>query len=100
MAEQQTVEGEVRVRNVRTPQPKNILNPVLEGGGNVVRMALGVISLPLSILPPESRSQVQKTLQDTAKAVASFPADWANVVTKAVDDWANQPAQQGKGDSK
>ncbi len=86
------VEGEVRVRNVRTPESsKNVFSSVLEGGNNVVRMALGVVTLPLAVLPPESRKQVQDTIQDTVKAVVSFPGDWANVVTKAVEDWANQP---------
>jgi hypothetical protein len=95
MTTEKSMEGEVRVRNVRAPQSSpNVLSSVLKGGNNVVRMALGVITLPLAILPPESRDQVRTTLQDTVKAVASFPADWANVITKAVEDWANQPVKK------
>lgn len=90
MAEEKPVEGEVRVRNVRTPQENNVLGSVMEGGSNVVRMILGVFTLPLSILPANTREQARTTVQDTVKAVASFPGDWANVVSKAVQDWANQ----------
>jgi len=90
----QAEEGEVRVRNVRTQQSGNLLNSVMDGGGNIIRVALGIITLPLSILPPEPREQVRNAMQDTIMAVAAFPANWADVVTKAVEDWSNQPVGQ------
>jgi len=95
--QKQQAEGEVRVRNVRTQQSGNLLNSVMEGGGNIIRVALGIITLPLSILPPEPREQVRNAMQDTIMAVASFPANWADVVTKAVEDWSNQPVGQESG---
>jgi hypothetical protein len=98
--QKQQAEGEVRVRNVRTEQSGgNLLNSVMEGGGNIIRVALGIITLPLSILPPEPREQVRNAMQDTIMAVAAFPANWADVVTKAVEDWSNQPVGQESGDS-
>ncbi len=45
----------------------------------------------------ETQASTTNPLASMLESVVSFPAQWANVITKAVEDWANQP--QKKQDS-
>lgn len=90
MAEQ-FIEGEVRVRNVRTPEStNNPLGSLMDGGTDIFRMILGLFTLPFSILPPNTREQARNSVKNTIKSVVNIPGDLANVVNNALQDWANQ----------
>jgi hypothetical protein len=91
MAEQKTNEGDVRVRNVRTQaQGKDLFGSLLEGGNTLVRMGLGLLTLPLTILPPEPRQQVRQTIHDIMLALISLPRELAEVATTAIEEWATE----------
>jgi hypothetical protein len=60
-------------------------------------MGLGLLTLPLSILPPEPRQQVRQTIHDVMLALVSFPRELADVATTAIEEWATEtPTAGGK----
>jgi hypothetical protein len=83
-------QGEVRVRSVSTRRSDSFVESAVEFGGGVVRLGFSVFTLPLALLPSESRQHVRNAAKELMYAFAGLPGDIANVAGKAVEDWANE----------
>ncbi len=85
MAEPQ---GEVRVRNVTTRRSDSFTESAMEFGGGVVRLGFSVFTLPLALLPRESRQHMRNATRELMYAFATLPRDFAEVAEEAIEDWA------------
>lgn len=81
-------QGEVRVRSVRTVRSGNLVDTVIGFGGGIARMGLSVATLPLSVLPVETRQHLRNAAKEVLTAVAGIPGDIAKVASTAIDEWA------------
>jgi hypothetical protein len=81
-------QGEVRVRTVRTARSGNLIETVVGFGGGIARVGLSVITLPLAVLPAESRQHLRNAAKEALSAIASLPGDLAKVASTAIDEWA------------
>jgi hypothetical protein len=81
-------QGEVRVRSVRTQRSDNFVASAVEFGGGIIRAGLSVATLPLALLPNESRQHLRNATKEVLYAVAGLPGDFAKVANTAIDDWA------------
>jgi hypothetical protein len=92
--------GEVRVRSVRTRQSDSVFEQAMEFGGGVVRLGFSVFTLPLALLPSESRQHMRNATKELMYAFATLPGDFANIAGEAVEQWAadhdDAPAAPGK----
>ena len=92
--------GEVRVRNVRTRQSESVVEQAVEFGGGIVRLGFSVFTLPLALLPSESRQHMQNATKELMYAFASLPGEFANIAGQAIEDWAGEkddaPVASGK----
>jgi hypothetical protein len=82
-------QGEVRVRSVSTRRSDSFIESAVEFGGGIVRVGFSVFTLPLALLPSESRQHVRNAAKEIMYAFAGLPGDIASVAGKAVEDWAN-----------
>jgi hypothetical protein len=80
--------GEVRVRSVRTRRSDSFVESAMEFGGGVVRLGFSVFTLPLALLPSESRQHMRNATKELMYAFASLPADFADVAGKEIEKWA------------
>jgi hypothetical protein len=80
--------GEVRVRSVRTRQNDSVIEQAMEFGGGVVRLGFSVFTLPLALLPSESRQHMRNATKELMYAFASLPAEFSNIAGEAVEKWA------------
>jgi hypothetical protein len=80
--------GEVRVRSVRTKRNDSIVEQAMELGGGVVRVGFSLFTLPLALLPSESRQHMRNATKELMYAFASLPADFANIAGKEIEKWA------------
>lgn len=80
--------GEVRVRSVRTRQSDSFVEQAMGFGGGVVRFGFSVFTLPLALLPSESRQHMRNATQELMYAFASLPADFAEIAGKSIEEWA------------
>jgi hypothetical protein len=80
--------GEVRVRSVRTRRNDSFVEQAMEFGGGVVRLGFSVFTLPLALLPGESRTHMRNATKELMYAFASLPKDFADVAGAAIEDWA------------
>jgi len=81
-------QGEVRVRSVRTARSDNLVETVVAFGGGIARVGLSVVTLPLSVLPAESRQHLRNAAKEALSALAGLPGDLASVASTAIDEWA------------
>ncbi|NTW00125.1 MAG: hypothetical protein HGA19_02330 [Oscillochloris sp.] len=88
-------QGEVRVRSVRTQQSNNLVETVVEFGGGIARMGLSVATLPLGLLPAESRQHLRNAAKEALHAAAGLPGDLAKVAGEAVEEWAAKAESEG-----
>lgn len=62
--------------------------------GGATRIGLTVASVPLVLLPRNSRRRVRRAMAEVAMAVVAFPKELANVSERVVDDiFAADPPQ-------
>lgn len=80
--------GEVRVRSVRTRRNDSFVESAMEFGGGVVRLGFSVFTLPLALLPSQSRGHMRNATKELMYAFASLPRDFADVAGAAIEDWA------------
>ncbi len=80
--------GEVRVRSVRTRRSESFVEQAVEFGGGVVRVGFSVVTLPLALLPNESRQHMRNATKELMYAFASLPADFAEIAGQAIENWA------------
>ncbi|MFV9503242.1 MAG: hypothetical protein AB4911_01615 [Oscillochloridaceae bacterium umkhey_bin13] len=83
--------GEVRVRSVRTRRSDSVVEQAMEFGGGIVRLGFSVFTLPLALLPTESRQHMRNATQELMYAFASLPADFAEIAGKEIEKWAAEP---------
>lgn len=83
-------QGEVRVRNVSTKRSSNIVGSVFEFGGGLVRMGLTVLSLPLGVLPSETRQHFRNATRELLYAAVTLPREFVDSASEAIENWANE----------
>lgn len=92
--------GEVRVRTVQTRRSESLLESAVEFGGGIMRLGFALVTLPLAILPPETRMHMRNATQELMYAFASLPRDFAEIAGEAIEAWAAEreaaPAAQTK----
>lgn len=91
------VQGEVRVRNVGTRRNDSLIETAVEFGGGLVRLGLSVVTLPLAVLPTETRGHMRNATKELLYAIATLPRDFADVASEAIEEWA---AEGEKADAK
>ncbi len=65
-----------------------------ELSSNMIKLSLSTITLPLTLLPEETRENLGATTRNLVHTVAKTHYDLANAAFKAVDKWASeQPAK-------
>lgn len=84
--------GEVRVRTVRTRRSNSFMESAMEFGGGIVRLGFSIFTLPLALLPPESRTHMRNATQELMYAFASLPRDFAEIAGEAIEAWAGEPS--------
>ncbi|NJN15903.1 MAG: hypothetical protein HC822_06250 [Oscillochloris sp.] len=82
------VQSEVRVRNVSTRRSDSFMESAMEFGGGVVRLGFSVATLPLALLPSESRMHMRNATKELFYAFAELPRDFANIAGKEIEAWA------------
>ncbi|GAB4447107.1 MAG: hypothetical protein OHK0015_50960 [Chloroflexi bacterium OHK40] len=80
--------GEVRVRSVRPRRNDSFVESAMEFGGGVVRLGFTVFTLPLALLPTETRGHMRNATRELMYAFASLPGDFAAIAGQAVEEWA------------
>jgi len=81
-------QGEVRVRSVRTQRSDSLVETVVGFGGGIMRVGLSVATLPLGLLPSESRQHLRNAAKEVLYAVAGLPGDFAKAATTVIEEWA------------
>ncbi|MCX7859174.1 MAG: hypothetical protein N2385_03720 [Chloroflexus sp.] len=81
-------EGEVRVRSVPVRRSDSFVESAMEFGGGVARLGFSVFTLPLALLPPESRQHMRNATKELLYAFASLPRDFAEIAGKSIEKWA------------
>ena len=71
------VEGEVRVRSVRSVRSDSFVETAMEFGGGIVRLGFSLFTLPLALLPTDTRHHMQNATKELMYAFASLPRDFA-----------------------
>lgn len=100
MAETQ---GEVRVRNVSTRRTDSLVESATEFAGGVFRLGFSLVTLPLAVLPHESRTHMRNATREMFHAFATLPRNFAEIAGEAVDEWAkagDEPAHAPRDEMK
>lgn len=86
------VQGEVRVRSVRVSGGTNdsFVEQAMGFGGGVVRLGFSLFTLPLALLPTETRQHMRNATQELMYAFATLPRDFADVAGQAIEEWAKE----------
>lgn len=84
------VQGEVRVRNVGPRRSDSFTESAVEFGGGLVRLGVSLLTLPMAVLPPESRQHMRNATRELAHAFATLPRDFADVANEAIEQWASE----------
>lgn len=82
------VQGEVRVRNVGPRRNDSFVESAVEFGGGLVRLGFSLATLPLAVLPTETRHHMRNATKELMYAFATLPRDFADVAGEAIEDWA------------
>ncbi len=80
-------QGEVRVRSVRTARSDSLVETVIGVGGGIARVGLSVVTLPLAVLPADSRQHLRNAAKEVLTAVVGIPGDLAKVASTVIDEW-------------
>ncbi|MBO9314298.1 MAG: hypothetical protein J7456_00770 [Chloroflexus sp.] len=81
-------EGEVRVRSVPVRRSDSFVESAMEFGGGIARLGFSLFTLPLALLPPESRQHMRNATKELMYAFASLPRDFAEIAGKSIEKWA------------
>jgi hypothetical protein len=81
-------QGEVRVRNVGSRRNDSFMESAMEFGGGLVRLGFSVATLPLALLPTETRGHMRNATKELMYAFATLPRDFADVAGEAIEEWA------------
>jgi hypothetical protein len=73
---------------VRVQRSDSFVETAMEFGGGVVRLGFSLFTLPLALLPSETRQHMRNATRELMYAFATLPADFADVAGQAVEDWA------------
>ncbi len=82
--------GEVRVRNVGSRRNDSFVESAVEFGGGLVRLGFSLATLPLAILPTETRGHMRNATKELMYAFATLPKDFADVAGEAIEQWAKE----------
>lgn len=88
--ENQAMEGEVRVRNVRAERTQSLAGTLANVGGGVARLGFSVVTLPVALLPAEPRQHLRNASRELLYAAAMLPGELAQIAGDVIDDWAQQ----------
>ncbi len=58
----------------------------------VGRFGLGLLRLPLGLLPAQSRTHMERALYELSRGFASLPGDFARIAEQEINRWANEPS--------
>ncbi len=92
-------EGEVRVRTVPVRRSESFVESVMEFGGGIARLGFTAFTLPLALLPPESRQHMRNATKELMYAFASLPRDFAEIAGKSIEKWAAE-GEEPKSETK
>lgn len=81
------VQGEVRVRNVGSRRNDSFVESAVEFGGGLVRLGFSLATLPLAVLPTETRGHMRNATKELFYAFATLPRDFADVASEAIEEW-------------
>jgi hypothetical protein len=81
-------EGEVRVRSIPVRRSDSFVESAMDFGGGIARLGFAVFTLPLALLPPESRQHMRNATKELMYAFASLPRDFAEIAGKSIEKWA------------
>ncbi len=84
------VEGEVRVRSVRSVRSDSFVETAMEFGGGIVRLGFSLFTLPLALLPTDTRHHMQNATKELMYAFASLPRDFADIAGQPIENWAKE----------
>jgi hypothetical protein len=84
------VQGEVRVRSVRSVRSDSFVETAMEFGGGVVRLGFSLFTLPLALLPSDTRHHMQNATKELMYAFASLPRDFADIAGQSIEEWAKE----------
>ncbi|WP_028459401.1 hypothetical protein [Chloroflexus sp. Y-396-1] len=92
-------EGEVRVRSVPVRRSDSFVESAMEFGGGIARLGFSLFTLPLALLPPESRQHMRNATKELMYAFASLPRDFAEIAGKSIEKWAAE-GEEPKSETK
>ncbi len=92
-------EGEVRVRSVPVRRSDSFVESAMEFGGGIARLGFSLFTLPLALLPPESRHHMRNATKELMYAFASLPRDFAEIAGKSIEKWAAE-GEEPKSETK
>jgi hypothetical protein len=80
---------EVRVREVRA-RSGDFVESAVELAGGFARLGLGVLQIPLSLLPRETRQHTRNAFKELSYAFASLPRDFADIAGERIEEWVKR----------
>ncbi len=92
-------EGEVRIRSVPVRRSDSFVESAMEFGGGIARLGFSLFTLPLALLPPESRRHMRNATKELMYAFASLPRDFAEIAGKSIEKWAAE-GEEPKSETK
>ncbi len=92
-------EGEVRVRSVPVRRSDSFVESAMEFGGGIARLGFSLFTLPLALLPQESRQHMRNATKELMYAFASLPRDFAEIAGKSIEKWAAE-GEEPKSETK
>jgi hypothetical protein len=76
----------------REPLARRENGPIIDTAetvaGQIARLGYGIVSLPLELLPPQSRTHMHNALRELSYAFASLPGDFAAIAGIEIERWA------------
>jgi hypothetical protein len=86
---QYDVPTEVRVREVRA-RSGEFVDSAVELAGGLARLGLGVLQIPLALLPKETRIHTRNAFKELSYAFATLPRDFADIAGERIEEWARR----------
>lgn len=83
-------QGEVRVRTVTTRRTESFIESATEFAGGLFRFGFSLATLPLALLPNESRQHMRNATKELAHAFATLPRDFATIAGDRIEEWAKE----------
>lgn len=77
---------EVRVREVRA-RDDDFVETAVQLAGGFARLGLGLLKVPLSLLPRETQQHTLNALRELSYAFATLPRDFAEIAGQEIEKW-------------